>query len=73
MLRCGQTIRLTPNELHELQVYTRADPGHIRTLSDLEKFFEDAKRRFSGDKSSPALHRAYDEKFANLKLSAGGV
>lgn len=59
----GDQVRLTPNEIQDLAKLTRADPSHIRTRAQLERFVQAQLEIYGGDTSEEKLLRALIEDY----------
>lgn len=63
MIVSGDQVRLTAKERRDLAKLTRADPSHIRTRDDLERFIHAQLEIYGGDTPEEKLLRALIEHY----------
>jgi|APDOM4702015191_1054821.scaffolds.fasta_scaffold804977_2 hypothetical protein len=57
MLRIGETIRLTSNDVHRLTLLTQERPDNVKSIHDLNRFLESHVARHRTDSAGDRLMR----------------
>lgn len=57
MLRYGDSIRLTSNDVHRLTLLTQERPDNVKTIHDLNRYLDTHAARYRTDSAMDGLMR----------------